>query len=339
MRIDSFFEPGTPAAILSWGQLGTTLAKTTYGLLRHSRIFIPVCVIAEQEGKWTADFMSHFKFNVPVVNSVDKAVHLGAKTLLIGIANVGGFLPQELVDHVLKAIEYGLDIVSGFHLKMSETEPFSTAAKKTGSRIIDVRHLKEELKIFSGQIYKSKTIRVCVLGTDCAVGKRTTAIQLWQAALERKLPAAFLATGQTGIMIGADEGVVIDAIASDFIPGTIENLILRLEKNEKRLIFIEGQGALRHPAYGQVALGLLYGCMPQYIVLSHDPARKNFEYFDQIPVSPDLFKEIALIKNFINTEILGISCLNSYCLDDYEVFNPFNASQIMKIISKLEVAL
>lgn len=340
MQISQFFETGTPAAILSWGQLGTSLAKTTYGLLRHSRILRPVCVVAEQEEKQICDFVSPVRFNVPIVNDVDKAVRLGAKVLVIGISNVGGYLPDELVKHILKAIEYGLDIVSGLHLKLSQTEPFLSASKLTKSRIIDVRHYEGKLRILTGQILQSKTIRVCVLGTDCATGKRTTAIQLWEAALKRNLPAAFLATGQTGIMIGADEGVAIDALPADFVPGVIEGLILKLEQSGNRLIFIEGQGALRHPAYGQVTLGLIYGCMPQYIVMVHDSHRENFEFFERFSLKPNPTEEMKLVQQLIKTEILGISCLNKdYKLDNYFVFNPFDEGQLSKIISKLEVVL
>lgn len=340
MQISQFFEADTPAAILSWGQLGTSLAKTTYGLLRHSRILRPVCVIAEQEEKQISDFVSPVRFNVPIVNDVDKAVRLGAKVLVIGISNVGGYLPDELVKHVLKAIEYGLDIVSGLHLKLSQTEPFLSASKLTKSRIIDIRHYEGKLRILTGQILQSKTIRVCVLGTDCATGKRTTAIQLWEAALKRNLPAAFLATGQTGIMIGADEGVAIDALPADFVPGVIEGLVLKLEQSGNRLIFIEGQGALRHPAYGQVTLGLIYGCMPQYVIMVHDSHRENFEFFEKFSLKPDPTEEIKLVQQLIKTEILGISCLSKdYKLDNYFVFNPFDEGQLSKIISKLEVVL
>ncbi len=340
MQISQFFEVGTCAAILSWGQLGTSLAKTTYGLLRHSRVFKPVCVIAEQEGRKISDFVSPVRFDVPIVNSVDKAVRMGAKVLIIGISNVGGYLPDELVRHILKAIEYGIDVVSGLHLKLSETEPFLTASKITKSRIIDVRHYDGKLRVLNGEILQSRAIRVCVLGTDCATGKRTTAIQLWEAALKRNLPAAFLATGQTGIMIGADEGVAIDALPADFVPGVIEELILKLERSGSRLIFIEGQGALRHPAYGQVTLGLIYGCMPQYVVMVHEPHRKHFEFFENFPLQPDPHKEIQLLKQLVDTKVLGISCLDeSYRLDDYFVFNPFDEKQLSQIISKLEVIL
>ncbi|MFN4190525.1 MAG: DUF1611 domain-containing protein [Pseudothermotoga sp.] len=340
MQISQFFESGTPAAILSWGQLGTSLAKTTYGLLRHSRVLRPVCVVAEQEGKKITDFVAPVRFDVPIVNDVSKAVRLGARVLVIGISNIGGYLPDELVKHIVKAIEYGLDILSGLHLKLSETEPFLSASRLTKSRIIDVRHYKGKLRILDGQILQSRTIRVCVLGTDCATGKRTTAIQLWEAALRRNLPAAFLATGQTGIMIGANEGVAIDALPADFVPGVIEGLILNLEKSGNRLIFVEGQGALRHPAYGQVTLGLIYGSMPQYAVLVHDPSRESFEFFERFPIKPDPAKEIELLQQLTKTEILGISCLNKdYRLDNYFVFDPFDEEQLSQIISKLEVVL
>ncbi len=287
-----------------------------------------------------AQYVPHVRFDVPIVNSVVDALKAGAKVLVIGVATVGGILPKEMVDLILDAMKSGFDVVSGLHLKLSEIEPFKTAAQTCGVRIVDVRKYTGQLRIFSGRILTSKTIRVACLGTDCATGKRTTCVQLWQRALERGLPAAFLATGQTGIMIGADEGAAIDAIVADFIPGVVEDLIIKLENDGKKIIFVEGQGALRHPAYGQVTLGLIYGSMPQFCVMAHDPNRTCFELFPQIPMKPDLNAEIELLRKFVRTEILGISCLEkSYSCEQLLVFNPFEESSLDIILDKLEAML
>ena len=340
MRISDYFEAGTPAALLAWGQLDSTLAKTTHGLLRHSKILKPVCVVAEHAGKRASDFVKPIRYDVPIVDNLKDAARLGAKVLIIGIASVGGYLPPIMVQHVLDAISLGMDILSGLHMKLSEIEPFKSAAKTAKVRIIDVRHYNGELSIFRGDIFKSNTLRVAVLGTDCATGKRTTAVQLYEFALKRGLPAAFLATGQTGIMLGADEGVAIDALPADFIPGVIEKLILKLESEGKKLIFIEGQGALRHPAYGQVTLGLIYGSMPQMSVFVHDPSRKHFEYFEGIDMKPDVDAEITLVQKFVATKVLGISCLDeNFKHEDYPVFNPFDDSQIEKIFERMGAML
>ncbi|KAF2958242.1 hypothetical protein AS159_00535 [Thermotoga sp. Ku-13t] len=337
MRITDFFEPGTPAAVLAWGQFETTLAKTAHGLLRHSRVLVPVCVVAEHAGKKASDFIRPVRYDVPIVDNMEDAQRLGARVLVIGIASVGGYLPPIMRKHVLDAIHLGMDVVSGLHSKLSETEPFRSAANEKNVKIIDVRHYRGELSIFRGDIFRSKTVRIAVLGTDCATGKRTTAVQLYEFALKKGLPAAFLATGQTGIMLGADEGVAIDALPADFIPGVLERLILKLESEGKRFIFIEGQGALRHPAYGQVTLGLIYGSMPQISVLVHDPRRKRFEYFEHIDTKPDLDAEIELIQKFVNTKILGISCLDeNFKHALYPVFNPFDENQIEKIFERME---
>ena len=336
MKIVDYFEPGTPAALLAWGQFDTTLAKTAHGLLRHSKILKPVCVVAEHAGKKASDFVRPVRYDVPIVDNLKDAARLGAKVLVIGIASVGGYLPPIMREHVLDAISLGMDILSGLHMKLSETEPFKSAAKTANVRIIDVRHYSGELSVLRGDIFKSNTLRVAVLGTDCATGKRTTAVQLYEFALKRGLPAAFLATGQTGIMLGADEGVAIDALAADFIPGVIEKLILKLESEGKKLIFIEGQGALRHPAYGQVTLGLIYGSMPQMSVFVHDPSRKHFEYFEGIDMKPDVDAEITLVQKFVATKVLGISCLDeNFKHEVYPVFNPFDESQIEKIFERM----
>ncbi|AEH50983.1 DUF1611 domain-containing protein [Pseudothermotoga thermarum] len=339
MKISDYFEVGTPAAILSWGQLDTPLAKTAHGLLRHSKVFKPVCVVDKLSGT-VGKYVSHVRYDVPIVKNIVEALKCGAKVLLVGVAPVGGTLPKEMVNLILDAIKSGMDVVSGLHVKLSETEPFKSVAKACGIRIIDVRKYTGELKIFSGKIYGSKVIRVACLGTDCASGKRTTCVQLWQRALERKIPAGFLATGQTGIMIGADEGAPLDAIPADFIPGVVEDLILKLESEGKKVVFIEGQGALRHPAYGQVTLGLVYGCMPQFAIVAHDPSRNCFEFFPQIPLKPDVGAEIDLLKKFVDVDILGISCLDdSYSHDGLFVFNPFDDKALDCILDKLEVVL
>lgn len=340
MRIVDFFEPGTPAALLAWGQLDKTLAKTTHGLLRHSRVLKPVCVVAEHAGKKASDFVRPVRYDVPIVDNMKDAAKLGAKVLVVGVASVGGYLPSIMVRHIMDAISLGMDIVSGLHTKLSETEPFKSAAKAVNVKIIDVRHFDGKLSIFSGEIFKSKTVRITVLGTDCATGKRTTAVQLCEFALKKGLPAAFLATGQTGIMLGADEGVAIDALPADFIPGVLEQLILKLESEGKRFIFVEGQGALRHPAYGQVTLGLIYGSMPQLSVFVHDPSREHFEYFEHIDMRPDVDEEIALVQRFVNTKVLGISCLDPYFEHElYPVFNPFDEDQLEKIFERMEAML
>lgn len=337
MRITEFFEPGTPAALLAWGQFETTLAKTTHGLLRHSKVLKPVCVVAEQAGKKASDFVRPVRYDVPIVDNMKDAARLGAKVLVVGIATVGGKLPSIMQQHILDAMNLGMDILSGLHMKLSEMEPFKNAAQIAGVRIVEVRHYTGELSIFHGDIFHSETVRICVLGTDCATGKRTTAVQLCEFALKRGLPAAFLATGQTGIMLGADEGVAIDALPADFIPGVIERMILKLESEGKKFIFIEGQGALRHPAYGQVTLGLIYGCMPQFTVFVHDPRRKRFEYFEQIEMGPDLDAEIQLVQKFVNTKVLGVSCLDeNFKHDLYPVFNPFNEEELNTIFHRME---
>lgn len=340
MKITEFFEPGTPAALLAWGQFETTLAKTTHGLLRHSKVLKPVCVVAEQKGKRASDFVKPVRYDVPIVDNVKDAADLGAKVLVVGIASVGGYLPPIMEQHIVDAMRLGMDVLSGLHMKLSEMEPFKSVSRAKNVRIVEVRHYKGELSIFHGDIFHSKTVRICVLGTDCATGKRTTAVQLYELALKRGLAAAFLATGQTGIMLGADEGVAIDALPADFIPGVIERMILKLESEGKKFIFIEGQGALRHPAYGQVTLGLIYGCMPQFVVFVHDPKRKNFEYFERIDMKPDVDAEIELVQRFINTKVLGISCLDDgFKHGLYPVFNPFNENDLDTILARLEAML
>jgi len=329
------YKLGTPAAIVAWGQLGTSHAKTTYGLLRHSRLFKPVCVIAEHEGRMAEEFVRPLRYNVPIVSSVEKAVEMGAEVVIVGVSNPGGVLNEDVAKIIREALRRGLDVLNGLHFKISQDPEFVELAKKTGARIVDVRVPPPELRVFSGDVYRRRAKVVAVFGTDCVVGKRTTAVQLWERAMERGLKAGFLATGQTGILIGAEVGWVIDAIPSDFVSGVVEECVLELERMGKEIIFVEGQGALRHPAYGQVTLGLLYGCDPNYVFLVHDPSRKQFGSFYKIPKGPDFEEERKLIETLSNAKVIAGVCLNGSFETDLPVFNPFNEKDLDEMIDMI----
>ncbi|AAD35878.1 hypothetical protein THMA_0815 [Thermotoga maritima MSB8] len=337
MDLWKLYQPGTPAAIVAWGQLGTAHAKTTYGLLRHSRLFKPVCVVAEHEGKMASDFVKPVRYDVPVVSSVEKAKEMGAEVLIIGVSNPGGYLEEQIATLVKKALSLGMDVISGLHFKISQQTEFLKIAHENGTRIIDIRIPPLELDVLRGGIYRKKIKVVGVFGTDCVVGKRTTAVQLWERALEKGIKAGFLATGQTGILIGADAGYVIDAVPADFVSGVVEKAVLKLEKTGKEIVFVEGQGALRHPAYGQVTLGLLYGSNPDVVFLVHDPSRDHFESFPEIPKKPDFEEERRLIETLSNAKVIGGVSLNGGFETDLPVYDPFNTDDLDEMLERAMV--
>ena len=205
----------------------------------------------------------------------------GAGSLVIGVASVGGTLPEAWLPDLLAAINAGLDLVSGMHTRLTAFPQLVDAARQRGTRLLDVRH--SELMFPAGTGRKRSGQRIATVGTDCALGKKYTALALTEALTARGQKATFRATGQTGIMI-AGEGIAIDAVVSDFLAGAAEQL--SPDNEPDHFDVIEGQGALFHPAYAGVTLGLLHGSQPDWIVLCHDVSRLHIEHRPNFPIPP-----------------------------------------------------
>ncbi len=194
---------------------------------------------------------------------------LGARAMVIGVANTGGVILEAWVPLLLEALAAGLDLVSGMHDRLESVPALKETAKKYGRRLIDIRTPPASIPIATGRKRLGK--RLLTVGTDCALGKKYTALALARAFKARGLDADFRATGQTGILI-AGSGIPIDAVVSDFVAGAAE--ILSPDAAPGHWDVIEGQGSVFHPAYAGVALGLLHGSQPDVIVVCHDPWRK-----------------------------------------------------------------
>ena len=192
----------------------------------------------------------------------------GARALVIGVANAGGFIPPSWVAALVEAMQAGLDIVSGMHMRLREIPQVREAAAQYGRRLIDVRQPPAGIPVGTGR--KRTGHRVLTLGTDCALGKKYTALALTRAFHARGVDATFRATGQTGILI-AGGGIPMDAVVSDFAAGAAERL--SPDAAPMHWDVIEGQGSLLHPAYAGVALALLHGSQPDVIVMCHEPGR------------------------------------------------------------------
>jgi uncharacterized NAD-dependent epimerase/dehydratase family protein len=194
----------------------------------------------------------------------------GARALVIGVANPGGFIPEAWIPTLIEAVEAGLDIIGGMHAKLAEIPPLAIAAAQHKRRLIDVRTPPANIPIANGKKRSGK--RLLTIGTDCALGKKYTALALTRAFKQRGVAADFRATGQTGIMI-AGGGVPMDAVVADFAAGAAE--MLSPDNAPDHWDVIEGQGSLFHPAYAGVSLALLHGSQPDVIVLCHDPSRTS----------------------------------------------------------------
>ena len=192
----------------------------------------------------------------------------GARSLVIGVANQGGVIGESWVAILIDAMEAGLDIISGLHTRLNSVPALVEAARRTGQRLIDVRTPPADIPVGNGQKRTGK--RLLTVGTDCALGKKYTALALHRAFAERGLDADFRATGQTGIMI-AGGGIPMDAVVSDFEAGAAE--ILSPDAPADHWDLIEGQGSIFNPAYAAVSLGLLHGSQPDVFVVCHDPSR------------------------------------------------------------------
>ena len=265
-------------------------------------------------GEWSLPTAS-VSVQVPRLSPADAAA-MGAGSLVIGIASVGGKLPDAWLPDLHAAIDAGLDIVSGMLRRLTSFPSLVQAATARGVRLRDVRHTDATFPAGTGR--KRTGMRVATVGTDCALGKKYTALALTNALKAIGATATFRATGQTGIMI-AGEGIAIDAVVADFIAGAAETLSPDNEPDHWDVI--EGQGSLFHPAYAGVTLGLLHGSQPDAFVLCHDPSRTTIEYFPGFPI-PELrdavaqYVQAARVTNRA-ARCVGVS-INSSTLSDDE---------------------
>jgi len=238
--------------------------------------------------------------------TVTESVEAGAKSLLIGVAPIGGVVPDSWWASIEEAARVGMDVICGLHFKLADFPAVAAAAKASGARLIDVRSPPANLPVGTG--IKRSGKRVLMVGTDCAIGKKYSALALHQAMQETGINATFRATGQTGIML-AGEGIPIDAVVADFISGAAE--LISPDNDDNHWDVIEGQGSLFHPGYSGVSLGLLHGSQPDAFVVCHDATRtviSGWEHYT-LPSVQDCIDQHVLLGSRTNPDIrcVGIS--------------------------------
>ena len=238
--------------------------------------------------------------------SIPEALEAGVKSLVIGVAPIGGVVPESWWASIEEAARAGMDIVCGLHFKLADFPAVAAAAEASGARLIDVRNPPANLPVGTG--IKRSGKRVLMVGTDCAVGKKYTALALNQAMQEAGMKSTFRATGQTGIML-AGEGLPIDAVVADFISGAAE--LISPDNDDDHWDVIEGQGSLFHPGYSGVSLGLLHGSQPDAFVVCHDATRaviSGWEHY-ALPSIRDCIDQHVLLGQRTNANIrcVGIS--------------------------------
>lgn len=211
--------------------------------------------------------------------TIDDAVKAGCKTMVIGVANRGGVIPDHWVDVIVQAIEAGMDVAAGLHRRLSDVPAIAQAAKANGRTLTDARHPSRDFDVAGGQARSGH--RVLTVGTDVSVGKMFTSLAIEREMKARGMKADFRATGQTGIFIAGD-GVSVDAVVADFIAGAAE--WLTPENDPDHWDVVEGQGSLFHASYSGVTLGLIHGARPDALVLCHDAARREMRGTPGVPV-------------------------------------------------------
>lgn len=221
---------------------------------------------------------------IPVVASASDALRFRPDALMIGIAPVGGALPADWRPDIEAALAAGVKIISGLHTALKPDFP------EHAHLIRDVRHEHPPQRITTGEGMFVDSLVVTLVGTDCNSGKMTSSVELVREARRRGLSAAFVATGQTGIMIGCDAGAPLDALVADFVAGAAEELVLHAAKKRPDIIVVEGQGTLTHPAYTGVTASLLHGSMPDVLVLADEPRRTHL----RMPPGPVAFEKPSL---------------------------------------------
>jgi uncharacterized NAD-dependent epimerase/dehydratase family protein len=245
----------------------------------------------------------------------------GARSMVIGVANVGGHIPPSWYGALLEALEAGLDIVSGMHMRLASLPGLQSAADRNNRRLIDVRTPPPGIPIASG--LKRSGRRILTVGTDCALGKKYTALAITRGLKARQINATFRATGQTGIMI-AGEGMPLDSVVADFIAGAAE--VLSPNAPAEHVDVIEGQGSIFHPSYAGVALGLLHGSQPDSFIVCHEPGRTHVLGHPEfaLPSIEQVIEQTIALGRLTNPDIrcAGVS-LNTAKLDADEALREF----------------
>lgn len=281
--------------ILTEGSLGIFSAKTGSSVLRYRG---QDC-IGVLDSTCAGNPLDRYLDNVPdlpILASVAEAMPLKPDALLIGIAPTGGGLPDQMRRHLVDALNNRLSIISGLHVMLSEDAELAELAEQNNAHIHDVREASSIRHIACGKARYTRAKRVLTIGMDCNLGKMVTALELRKEAVRQGFNAAFVATGQTGIMIEG-WGIAIDHVISDFTAGAAELLVEHVA--DRDICFIEGQGSITHPGYSAVTLGLLHGSCPDAMVMSYRPDRILHNDWPDCPVAP-LRQQIA-----INEQILA----------------------------------
>ena len=311
------------AIVYCEANFGAIDGKTANGLVRHSEKYVILAVIdGRSAGLDAGEVIGEQPNGIPVCHDLGDALIQAGDVpdyFIYGMAPASGMLSNCERGIVLEAMRLGMNIVNGLHEFLNDDPEFVATGAAHNVKIIDVRKPrdKKDLRLFSGRIEEVTCPRIAVLGTDCAIGKRTTATVLTRALNDFGMKAVMVGTGQTGLIQGARYGIALDAVPSQFCSGELEATIVEaFECEDPDVIVIEGQGALSHPAYSTSSF-ILRGTCPDGVVLQHAPGRLHRCDFQQMAM-PTPGTEINLIETFADTRVIGLT-INHENMSDMEV--------------------
>ena len=296
--------------ILAEGRSGDPhYGKTARGILRYAPDPTVAIVDSARAGE-TQD-------GVPVVGTVAEGLRLAPTTAVVGVATQGGRFPPAWRGLLKACIEGGLDVESGLHEFVSEDPELKELAERHRVELRDLRKPPADLNVPTGENLELPARIVLTVGSDCAIGKKTVALELDLEARRRGLGSVFVPTGQTGIAI-AGWGIAVDAVVSDFLAGAAERLVVEGSKRGGELLFVEGQGSLCHPAYSGVTLGLIHGAAPHAFVLCHQAGATEVEGYPghALPSLPELVELHERISLSARPAKVACLALNTAGLDD-----------------------
>lgn len=301
----------------------TPVGKTANGLVRFTARYNVVGVIdSTKAGRDAGEVLDGKPNGIPIFASVNEVLETAAerpKFFVIGLAPDGGKLPESARLAVKQAIAAGLNVDSGLHEFLSEDAEFAALAEQNHVQVRDVRRTppRSQLHFFTGKIEEVKALKLAVLGTDSAIGKRTTAVKLNQALNAAGIKSELIGTGQTSWLQGVRYGLLLDSLVNDFVTGEIEHAVYEAWRNEHpQVILLEGQGSIAHPAYPGgfelIAAGRVDG-----VILQHAPARKVYDGFDNYLMS-SLEREIQILELLAQKPVIALT-INHELMTEIEV--------------------
>jgi uncharacterized NAD-dependent epimerase/dehydratase family protein len=305
---------GRRALLLAEGSFSAVDGKTAVCFAMYRPQDVVAVLDSTRAGRRVRDALG-FGGDAPVVATMDEALARSPELAVVGTAPMGGALEAETRAQIARCLEAGVDVVSGMHAFVAADPGLAAIARGTGARIWDVRRAEEAAAVSTGGGCRTGASVVLTVGTDCGVGKMTVTVELERAARAAGRRASWAATGQTG-MILRGRGISVDRVVADFIGGAAEELV-NAEGHDVDVVFVEGQGAITHPGYAGVTLGMMYGVMPDAMVLVHEAGRARYKRLAR-PIPP-LRDIVALYESLMRpwkrSRVAAVA-LNTSALDE-----------------------